>query len=68
MLNRLIKVPEQSLFPLGPREEQKNKHLDSVFRGNTLMFLGNTESMAGSDLSSAACRAPMGLLAPALIF
>ena len=38
-------------------EEQKNNHLDSAFRGNTLMCVGNTELMAGSDVANVACRA-----------
>jgi alkylation response protein AidB-like acyl-CoA dehydrogenase len=37
--------------------EQKKKYLDSAFQGSTLMCLGNTELMAGSDVANVACRA-----------
>jgi alkylation response protein AidB-like acyl-CoA dehydrogenase len=46
----------QGLMLFG-REEQKKRYLDSAFRANILMCLGNTELMAGSDVANIACRA-----------
>jgi alkylation response protein AidB-like acyl-CoA dehydrogenase len=38
-------------------EKQKGAHLDPALHGNTLMCLGNTELMAGSDVANVACQA-----------
>jgi alkylation response protein AidB-like acyl-CoA dehydrogenase len=38
-------------------EKQKEAHLDSALKGHTLMCLGNTELMAGSDVANVACQA-----------
>jgi short/branched chain acyl-CoA dehydrogenase len=38
-------------------EEQRKRYLDSALRGNTLMCLGNTELIAGTDVANVACRA-----------
>jgi alkylation response protein AidB-like acyl-CoA dehydrogenase len=38
-------------------EKQKGAHLDSALQGNTLMCLGNTELIAGSDVANVACQA-----------
>ena len=46
----------QGLMLFG-NEKQKERYLDSAFRGNKLMCLGNTELLAGSDVANVACRA-----------
>ena len=46
----------QGLMLFG-NEEQKERYLDSAYRGNTVMCLGNTELIAGSDVANVACRA-----------
>ena len=46
----------QGLMLFG-NEKQKERYLDSAFRGNTLMCLGNTELLAGSDVANVACKA-----------
>ena len=38
-------------------EKQKKTHLDSALKGHTLMCLGNTELLAGSDVANVACQA-----------
>lgn len=38
-------------------EKQKGAHLDSALQGNTLMCLGNTELIAGSDVANVVCQA-----------
>ncbi|KPK24093.1 MAG: hypothetical protein AMK69_16605 [Nitrospira bacterium SG8_3] len=38
-------------------EKQKGTHLDSALKGRTLMCLGNTELIAGSDVANVACQA-----------
>jgi short/branched chain acyl-CoA dehydrogenase len=38
-------------------EKQKGAYLDSALQGNTLMCLGNTELIAGSDVANVACQA-----------
>jgi alkylation response protein AidB-like acyl-CoA dehydrogenase len=38
-------------------EKQKRAHLDSALQGNTLICLGNTELIAGSDVANVACQA-----------
>jgi alkylation response protein AidB-like acyl-CoA dehydrogenase len=38
-------------------EKQKETHLDSALKGKTLMCLGNTELIAGSDVANVACQA-----------
>ena len=38
-------------------EKQKGTHLDSALRGNTLICLGNTELLAGSDVANVGCQA-----------
>jgi alkylation response protein AidB-like acyl-CoA dehydrogenase len=38
-------------------ERQKETYLDLALRGNTLMCLGNTELIAGSDVANVACKA-----------
>jgi alkylation response protein AidB-like acyl-CoA dehydrogenase len=38
-------------------DKQKGAHLDAALRGETLMCLGNTELIAGSDVANVACQA-----------
>ncbi|MGD8226670.1 MAG: acyl-CoA dehydrogenase family protein, partial [Desulfobacteraceae bacterium] len=46
----------KSLLLFG-NEKQKGTHLDSALRGDTLMCLGNTELIAGSDVANVGCQA-----------